>query len=48
MPAPYWVFRLMYDRESAAWERGRDGPANRELVERTADDLANVLHRLDL
>jgi hypothetical protein len=38
----------MYDRESAAWERRRDEPANRELVEQTADELANVLHRPDL
>lgn len=33
----------MYDRESGAWERGRDAPANRELVERTADELAKVV-----
>lgn len=33
----------MYDRESGAWERGRDEPANRELVERTADELAKVV-----
>ena len=33
----------MYDRESAAWERGRDEPANRELVQRTADELAKVV-----
>jgi SAM-dependent methyltransferase len=43
IPAPHWFFRFMYDRESAAWERGRDGPANRELVERTADELSNVV-----
>ncbi len=43
VPAPHWFFRFMYDRESAAWERGRDEPANRELVERTADELANVV-----
>ena len=33
----------MYDRESAAWERRRDEPEHRELVERTADELANVV-----
>jgi SAM-dependent methyltransferase len=33
----------MYDRESAAWERRHDEPEHRELVERTADDLANVV-----
>jgi SAM-dependent methyltransferase len=33
----------MYDRESAAWERGRDGPEGRELVEQTADQLAHVV-----
>ena len=43
MPAPHWFFRFMYDRESAAWERGRDEPEQRELVERTADELANVV-----
>src|ERR1700756_2189457 len=43
MPAPRWFFRFMYDRESAAWERRRDGPEHRELVERTADELTNVV-----
>jgi SAM-dependent methyltransferase len=43
MPAPQWFFRFMYDRESAAWERGRDLPHQRELVERTVDELASVL-----
>ena len=43
MPAPHWFFRFMYDRESAAWERRRDEPEHRELVERTAADLANVV-----
>lgn len=33
----------MYDRESAAWERRRDEPQHRELVERTADELAKVI-----
>ena len=33
----------MYDRESAAWERRRDEPERRERVERTADELANVV-----
>ena len=33
----------MYDRESAAWGRRRDEPAHRELVERTADELASVV-----
>jgi hypothetical protein len=36
MPAPHWFFRFMYDRESAAWERRRDQPEQRELVKRTA------------
>src|SRR5580693_7073864 len=43
MPAPRWFFRFVYDRESAAWERRRDEPEQRELVERTADELANVV-----
>lgn len=43
MPAPHWFFRFMYDRESGAWERRRDEPAHRELVERTADELAKVV-----
>jgi SAM-dependent methyltransferase len=43
MPAPHWFFRFMYDRESAAWERRRDEPEHRELVERTIDELASVV-----
>jgi SAM-dependent methyltransferase len=43
MPAPYWFFRFMYDRESAAWERRRNEPEHRELVERTAGELATVV-----
>src|SRR5215468_4293609 len=43
MPAPRWFFRFMYDRESAAWERRRNEPEHRELVERTAGGLANVV-----
>ena len=45
MPAPHWFFRFMYDRESAAWGRRRDEPAHRALVERTVDELANVIAR---
>src|SRR3954453_5029821 len=37
--APRWFWRFMYDRESASWERRRDEPENRELVERTADEF---------
>jgi len=33
----------MYDRESAAWQRRRDEPGQRELVERTAGELASVV-----
>jgi SAM-dependent methyltransferase len=33
----------VYDRESGAWARGRDEPAQRELVERTADEVARVV-----
>ena len=33
----------MYDRESAAWQRRRDEPEHRELVERTADEFASVV-----
>jgi SAM-dependent methyltransferase len=33
----------MYDRESGAWERQRDSPEHRELVERTVDELAHVV-----
>ena len=43
MPAPHWFWRFMYDRESAAWERGRDEPEPREQVERSADELAKVV-----
>jgi SAM-dependent methyltransferase len=43
MPAPRWFWPFMYDCESAAWERRRDDPEHRELVERTADELANVV-----
>ena len=43
MPAPRWFFRFMYDRESAAWDRRRDEPEQRELVARTAGELANVV-----
>ena len=43
MTAPRWFFRFMYDRESAAWERRRDEPEQRELVRRIADELANVV-----
>jgi SAM-dependent methyltransferase len=43
MPAPRWFFRFMYDRESATWERRRNEPKHRELVKRTADELANVV-----
>ena len=43
MPAPRWFFRFMYDRESAAWERRRDEPEHRELVERTVGELASVV-----
>ena len=43
MPAPRWFFRFMYDRESGAMERRLDEPEHRELIERTADALANVV-----
>ena len=43
MPAPGWFWRFMYDRESAAWERRRDEPANHALVEQTVDQLASVV-----
>lgn len=43
MPAPRWFFRFMYDRESAAWGRGRDAPGQREMVERTVHELAKVV-----
>jgi 2-polyprenyl-3-methyl-5-hydroxy-6-metoxy-1,4-benzoquinol methylase len=33
----------MYNRESAAWNRGRDKPEQREVVERAVDELANVV-----
>ncbi len=33
----------MYDRESAALERRHDEPKHRELIERTADEMANVV-----
>ena len=43
MPAPHRFFRFMYDRESAAWQRRRDEPEQRALVERIADELATVV-----
>lgn len=43
MPAPARFFRFVYDRESAAWERRRDEPQHRALVERTVDELAEVV-----
>jgi SAM-dependent methyltransferase len=43
MPAPQWFWRFMYDRESAAWGRRRDAPEHRELVERTVDELTDVV-----
>ena len=43
MPAPHWFFRFMYDRESAAWQRRRDRPEQRALVEQTVDQLAKVV-----
>jgi hypothetical protein len=48
VPAPRWLFRFMYDRESAAWERRRDEPEHRVAVEREADALARVLQPQDL
>jgi SAM-dependent methyltransferase len=33
----------MYDRESMSWERRRDEPVHRELVERTADELCTFV-----
>jgi SAM-dependent methyltransferase len=43
VPAPGWWWRFLYDRESAAWERRRDEPAHRALVEQVVDDLAAVV-----
>jgi SAM-dependent methyltransferase len=43
MPAPQWFWRFIYDRESAAWARHHDKPGHRELVERNAGALANVV-----
>ena len=43
MTARRWFFRFVYDRESAAWERRRDEPEHRQLVERVAGELANVV-----
>src|SRR4051812_12422615 len=39
VPAPRWFWRFMYDRESASWERRRDEPEHRDLVDRTADEF---------
>jgi SAM-dependent methyltransferase len=33
----------MYDRESAAWDRRRNEPGHRDLVDRTADELVEVV-----
>jgi len=35
----------MYDYESASWERRRDEPVHRELVERTADEFCMFVER---
>jgi SAM-dependent methyltransferase len=43
MPAPRWFFRFMYNRESAAWQRRRDEPKQRELVKQITGDLADVV-----
>lgn len=43
IPAPSWFFRFMYDRESAAWDRRRDAQEDRQVVERTANDLSYVV-----
>jgi SAM-dependent methyltransferase len=43
MPAPHWFFRFLYGRESAAWQRRRDEPGQRALVEQTAGELASVV-----
>jgi SAM-dependent methyltransferase len=43
MPAPQWFFRFMYDRESSAWERRSYESRQRQLVEQTVDELANVV-----
>src|SRR3954462_12707518 len=43
MPAPPWFFRFMYGCESAAWGRRPEEPGHRDLVEQTADALANVV-----
>ena len=48
MPAPRWFFRFMYDRESAAWDRRRNEPEHRELVERTTVSSRAWWPRLDL
>ena len=43
MPAPKWWWRFLYDRESGAWERRRDEPAHRVLVEQVVDLLSGVV-----
>jgi SAM-dependent methyltransferase len=43
VPAPRWFWRFAYDRESASWERRRDEPEHRELVERTVDELSALV-----
>jgi SAM-dependent methyltransferase len=43
VPAPRWFFRFVYDRESAAWQRRRNDPIGRPLIERTVDVLASVV-----
>jgi SAM-dependent methyltransferase len=43
VPAPRWFWRFTYDRESASWERRRDEPEHRRLVERTVDELCRFV-----
>jgi len=43
MPAPKWFWRHMYDRESDAWVRRRDRPEHREVVERIATRLSDLV-----
>ena len=42
IPAPLWYWRFMYDRESAALQRRRDEPEQREFVNRMVDELSLI------
>jgi SAM-dependent methyltransferase len=43
VPAPRWFFRFIYDRESGAWARQRNGPTQLAAVEQLVDELTDLV-----